>query len=192
MWRNRLVCLLTVSVLLHIGLWCFIQPELVYRDENFFLYSWGEVPDFLNQKNTVKLALSSGNDEFIIPAHKPDQVYFGKINMKSNSRDKPRADKLSFEINGRNIYKFAINKNDIFIEPPFLLNGQPIVPERFTKKNRMRIKVLVSPRGRVVSAQKKDFEGTFFLRCNLEEKVRGLVLPAQENYYWKDIEVEIK
>jgi len=210
MLRNRLLKLSLLSFFFHIGVFSFLTPIFYYPNrEEIRRIFWGrfeylggfstfkekEIFGFSSYKNRALLNWSL-EDFFFVSQHRLF-THFKKINKGFNflkspplvkypllSMPKVKSSSLYY-IAGKSKVEFRILDNISFFSEDIAKYLKPY-------KKKVKLRVFISPQGRIIWINGLNFSSDFQLSSVIEEKVRSLVFPSRGIYYWKNLEIMLK
>lgn len=198
MVKNLFVLLFAVSLFLHIGFLCLIEPVLGPIKSETVFYSWGQFNDTgilqFNRISSPPDNLLNSYDDFLLPLEKHIHTNPEKVKCRFSLFKSSEAYDVSESYAKKTLpYLFSYHRpypqqnielstfinNAIFFNKP--LNEHKII-----------LNLLISPSGRVIYIKKPSFYCTIPVRFDLEDWARNLVFAPQHSYYWKNMEIVLK
>lgn len=197
MWKNKLLYLVLFSLLFHGAAFFTLSPTFEYnKAQEQFLYWWGDI--YSGEKNKLDFYKRKQYSNFFLSKDKNKIAY-----LKKGSSNISLIEDVDFKKAGEpNLERSSLVDQRKFIDLSgvvsffdrygfFLDKNMPTWKDVYSQDN-FKVKLLVSPAGRVIVGRYLKFPGYLDLRGVLEGEVRKLMFPARNRYYWRDVELMIK
>jgi hypothetical protein len=195
MWKDKLLYIIILSVLVHGSFFFLLAPQFNYNKENNLLVNWrGDIP-YLGLR-AEKPGPPYRYDDFFLEYQKREQVSLGKIryegirDIKAGNID---ASLFYQEYQpDKEVYNFIVSKENILFNPYFFVNEDVPLWDQVYPAEDIFMDLLVSPTGRVIAVKKVELRGYLFLRESLEKQARRLTFPSKDSYYWRHVEIKVQ